>query len=266
MAPKHNVGIINSSLKGLIKPALCSQIYSLIFAPLNGYVIIKIQHRMKKISTNLVVVLLSIITATAQPAGMGKSDPEAKKILDAVSAKFKSFKAVQAKFTLKIENATGKLMGNKTGTVYMKGNKYRISVTGQEIFCDGNNVSTYDKSANEITITKIDPSANTITPQKIFTNFYDKDFLYKLNGDKKIASKTIQEIELTPIDKSKPFFKVLLFVDKAASTITSTKLFEKAGNKYTYSVANMNTTGAIGDAQFIFDAKKFPGAEVVDLR
>ncbi|UEG50072.1 outer membrane lipoprotein carrier protein LolA [Ferruginibacter lapsinanis] len=218
----------------------------------------------------LAVLLLSLFTVTsviAQPLkGMGKSDPEAKKILDAVSAKFKTFKAVQATFSLKIENAAGKVLGNKTGTVFMKGTKYRVNVTGQEIYCDGSNVSTLDKSANELTITKIDPSNNTLTPQKIFTNFYDKDFLYKLNGDKTLNGKVVQEIELTPIDKSKPFFKVLVYVDKATQTIVSTKVFEKAGNKFTYSVKNMNTKAVVADAQFVFDAKKNPGVEIIDLR
>lgn len=206
-------------------------------------------------------------TAFAQPKpGMGNSDAEAKKVLDAVSAKFKTYKSVSAKFSLSIENASGKVLGNKSGNIFMKGSKYRITVTGQDIFCDGSNVSTYDKSANEVTITKVDPTANTITPQKLFTNFYDKDFLYKLNGDKKVKGKTIQEIELTPIDKTKTFFKVLLFVDKASSTITGAKLFEKAGNRYTYAVSNLNGKANLTDAQFVFDAKKYPGAEVVDLR
>ena len=104
-----------------------------------------------------------------------------------------------------------------------------------------------------------------MTPQKIFTNFYDKDFLYKLN-DGGTAAKTIQEVELTPIDKSKPFFKVLLFIDKKSQTITSTKVYEKAGNIYTYAVAKMNTNALVNDSQFLFDAKKYPGVEVVDLR
>lgn len=221
---------------------------------------------MKKIFT--IVVLLSFIIpgVYAQPAGMGKSDPDAKKVLDAVSNKFKTFKAVQAKFTLKIENSEGKSIAVKSGTIYMKGSKYRISVTGQEIFCDGTNVSTYDKSTKELTITKLDPSANTITPQKLFTNFYDKDFLYKLNGEKTVAGKTTQEVELTPTDKTKPFFKVLLFIDKKSNTISSSKLFEKAGNKYTYSVGNMNTKAPINDSQFVFDIKQYPGTEIVDLR
>ncbi|MCW3093725.1 MAG: outer rane lipoprotein carrier protein LolA [Ferruginibacter sp.] len=221
---------------------------------------------MKNFTLSIVLLFVGMVAVNAQPKGMGKNDPDAKKLLDAVSAKFKTFKSVQSSFSLKIENSAGKTLGTKSGTVYMKGTKYRVSVTGQEIFCDGSNVSTYDKAANELTITKIDPTANSITPQKIFTNFYDKDFLYKLNDEVKSGGKLLQPIELTPIDKSKPFFKVLIFVDKKTQIISSTKVYEKAGNIYTYSVAKMNTSAPVNDSQFLFDAKKYPGVEVVDLR
>ena len=220
---------------------------------------------MKKAILALLISVFTIMSSNAQvPKGMGKSDADAKKILDQVSAKFKAYKSVQAQFVLKIENATGKSLGNKSGNVYMKGTKYRISASGQEIFSDGSNIWTYEKAANEVTINKIDPTANSITPQKLFTNFYDKDFLYKLNGIVKEGGKNLQEIELTPIDKSKPFFKVLVYVDK--STIYTTKVFEKTGNRYTYSINNMKTNGVITDDTFVFDAKKYPGVEVVDLR
>jgi len=210
--------------------------------------------------------MIGIMVVSAQPKGMGKNDPDAKKILDGVSAKFKTFKSAQAKFSLKIENSSGKTVGTKTGTLYMKDSKYHVTVTGQEIFCDGATVSTYDKSTNEVTITKLDPTANTLTPQKLFTNFYDNDFLYKLNSETQSGGKTIQEIELTPTDKTKPYFKVLVYVDKVAKTIVSTKVFEKSGDRYTYSVSSLNTKAVISDDQFTFDAKKYPGVEVVDLR
>ncbi len=217
---------------------------------------------MNKIITTVFLMVMGITSVVAQ-----KNDPAAKKILDAVSAKFKTFKAVQASFSLGIENAAGKNLGTKKGTVYMKGLKYRVSISnGQEIYCDGNAVSTFDKSTNEVNITKIDPSANSLTPQKIFTNFYDKDFLYRLNGEKSIGGKMLQELELTPTDKSKPFFKVLVYVDNATKTISSTKVFEKTGNRFVYGISNMNTTAAVSDALFVFDAKKFPGVEVIDLR
>ena len=218
---------------------------------------------MKKILSITPFLILLFSTLAAQPPkGMGSNDPEAKKILDGVSAKFKSFKTVRSKFSLKIENSANKVLGNINGTVYMKGTRYRISATNQEIFCDGSNVWTLDRAAKEVNITKLDPSNNTITPQKLFTSFYDKDFLYKLNGEKS----GIQEIELTPIDKTKTFFKVLVSVNKANKTISSIKVFEKAGNRNTYSVSAMNTTTDIADATFVFDIKKYPGVNVEDLR
>ncbi|MEI8059082.1 MAG: outer membrane lipoprotein carrier protein LolA, partial [Ferruginibacter sp.] len=146
----------------------------------------------KLLSVVLVMVLASGTVNAQAPKGIGQSDPDAKKILDGVSSKFKTFKSVTAKYSLKIENGAGKSMGADAGTVYMKGTKYRLIGKGKDTFCDGSTVWSFDKSSNEVTISKLDPANNTITPQKLFTNFYDKDFLYKLNGE----VKGIQEVEL----------------------------------------------------------------------
>ncbi len=194
------------------------------------------------------------------------NDPEAKKVLDAVSAKFKTFKTVKATFTYKVENNAGKVLSTKTGSIMMKGTKYRVSFSGQEIFCDGKTVWSYDKAANEVTVNTLDASGNGITPQKLFTNFYDNDFLYKMNGDKKVGAKTLQEIEMTPTDKSKPFHKVYVLVDKAAKTIYSTRVLENTGSRYVYTISTMNTTTPVADNQFVFDKTKYQGVEVVDLQ
>lgn len=205
-------------------------------------------------------------TVFCQNNSLGKNDPLAKKILDDVSAKFKTYKTVVANFTLSITDANAKVEGTKTGIIYMKGSKYRVNISGQEIYSDGNNIWTYDKSASEVQLTKFDPSSNTITPQKMFTNFYDKDFLYKLNAETKKGNKTIQEIELTPVDKTKTFFKVLVDIDKTSKNIASTKVFEKNGNRYIYTITSIKTGTNLPDSLFVFDAKKFPHVEVVDLR
>ncbi len=216
---------------------------------------------MKKIYLVVALLVSTIISATGQG-----SDPEAKKVLDAVSNKFKSFDAVQSNFTLQVEDSKGKVQGTKSGTVYMKGDKYRVTITGQEIFSNGKDVWTYDKGANEVTITSVDPSGTGITPQKLFTSFYDSDFLYKLNGEKKIGAKQLQEIELTPVDKSKAFHKVYLLIDKVAKTIYSTRILEKNGNKYIYIVNSLNGKAAIADNTFVFNKNNYPGVEEVDLR
>jgi outer membrane lipoprotein-sorting protein len=201
--------------------------------------------------------------AQAKPTA---NDPAAKKVLDAVSAKFKTFTSVQASFTYKVENAAGKVLSTKTGTILMKGTKYKLSFGGQEIFCNGTTVWNLDKSANEVTINTLDASSGMITPQKLFSNFYDKDFLYILNGEKKVGAKLMQEIQLTPVDKSKNFHTVYLLIDKVGKTMYSTKVLENAGNRYSYTVNTMKTNIPAADQLFIFDKSKFPGVTVEDLR
>lgn len=213
---------------------------------------------------------LYLLLALAGFGFVGKAqtsnDPVAKKILDDVSSKFRTFKTVKAGFTYNVENASGKVLSSQKGSILMKGTRYKVSFAGQEIFSDGKTVWNYDKGANEVTISNLDASAGTITPQKLFTNFYDNDFLYKLNGEKKVGTKTLQEIEMTPTDKSKAFHKVYVLIDKAAKTLYSTRVLEKGGNRYAYTVASMNTSTPLADNQFVFEKSKYPGVDVIDLR
>ncbi len=221
---------------------------------------------MKRIFTLFAFASVTLL-ATAQPGkNPTKSDPDAKKILDAVSTKFKTFASPQASFTYQVENAQGKALSTKRGTVVMKGNKFKVSMEGMEIFSDGRTVWNYDKSANEVTVNNLNEGGSGMTPQKIFTNFYDRDFFYKLNGTKTVAGKSIQEVELTPTDKTRPYHKVYVWVDKGANTIYSARFLEKSGGRYSYTVNSIKPRASVGDNEFVFNKSKYPGVEVVDLR
>ena len=221
---------------------------------------------MKRIFTLASLVSISLAVFAQKTTNPTQNDPEAKKLLDAVSTKFKTYASPQASFTYKVENTQGKALSTKKGTVIMKGNRFRVSMDGMEIFSDGKTVWNYDKSANEVTVNNVAEGGSGMTPQKIFTNFYDKDFYYKLNGTKKEAGKTLSEIELTPTDKTKPYHKVYVLIDKATNTIYSAKFLEKSGGRYSYTVNTLKATSTVADADFAFNKTKYPGVEVVDLR
>lgn len=193
------------------------------------------------------------------------ADPSAKQILDKASAKIKSYKSLQVQFSYQLLDAQGVSQGIKKGVASMKGVKYVVQLAGQEIYCDGKTIWTYDKSSNEVTITKVDPSSTTISPQKLFTNFYDKDFLYKVNGEQKAGGKTLVEIEMTPVDKSQNFHKVYLYVDKKTDIVSPIKVLDKNGNRYVYTVISLNGNAGLTDASFLFDKTKHPGVEEVNL-
>ncbi|MFI5123960.1 MAG: outer membrane lipoprotein carrier protein LolA [Chitinophagales bacterium] len=220
-----------------------------------------------KILLSVLAGIIVSVSCAGQSNSLGQSDPGAKRILDKASAKIKSFKAIQANFTLEIQDGQGSSQGIKKGMILMKGNKYKVNLTGQEIYNDGKTNWTFDKASNEVTITKPDPSSNSLaSPQTLLTNFYDKNFLYKMNGEQKLAGKTVQEIEMTPIDKTRNFHKIYLYVDKKSNMVASFKILDKNGNRYIYTLNNLNGKASISDASFVFDKSKYPGVEEVDLR
>lgn len=193
-------------------------------------------------------------------------DPKAKAILDQVSAKFKTYQTVTANFGYQIANAAGKVLSTKSGNVQMKGDKYVINLGNNKIISDGTTIWNYDPSSKEVTVSSATASEGTITPQKLFTDFYNKDFMYVMDKDGKVAGKDVNKIIMQPIDKNKPFARVYVAVDKATKNIISTTVVEKSGNRYVYNVSNFKTNAAIADANFTFDKTKYPGVEVVDLR
>lgn len=195
-----------------------------------------------------------------------QKDPKAKVILDAVSAKFKSYSSVLAKFSYSVQNASGKLLSQKNGVLNMKGDKYNITFGQNKIISDGKTVWNYDPTTKEVTVNNANNSEKTITPQKLFTNFYDKDFMYVLGGIKNYKGKKVQEVLLQPIDAKKPFSRVYLWIDNVAKNIVSTTVVEKSGNRYVYSVSSLQPNVSMQDAQFTFNQNSYPGVEVVDLR
>jgi chaperone LolA len=207
--------------------------------------------------------LLFAICALATVSASAQNDPAAKAILDKVSAKFKTLSTVQASYNLNVTNRAGKNAGKKNGSIMLKGQKYKITDKSMEITSDGRKVWKFEPAANEVTVSNVDNNAGGITPQKLFTNFYDKDFTYKLKGTTKLGNKTVSEIELTPVDKTKNFQKVLVYVDQTQQMIVSSKIFENSGNVYDYSISNLKTNAPLADNLFTFDKSKHAGVDEI---
>ncbi len=218
---------------------------------------------MKKLTTLLLiatVTLLSVNTFAQAP-----DTKTATTILSGVSTKYKGFTAVKATFTMKTEGSTNKVTDTQIGTVYVKGNKYKLELANQEITCDNVKIWTFLKDANEVQVNNYEPDPDAITPTQIFT-IYEKNFLCGYVEEQTLNGKIYQIIEMTPNDKTKPYFKVRLMIDKVDKTIYSAKVFDKNGSRYTYEITKFTPNPVLVDTYFSFNAKDHPGVEVVDLR
>jgi outer membrane lipoprotein-sorting protein len=172
---------------------------------------------------------------------------------------------MKADFSYTLENPTAKIKETQVGTLLLSGAKYRLGISGQEVISDGKTIWTYMKEAKEVQINEVDPTDDGIKPSEIFT-MYEKGFIYKFVDEKSVAGKVQQNLELTPTDKTKTFFKIKLTIDKSSKQIVKSVIFEKTGNRYTYAIKSFTPNFAVNASTFTFDAKKYPGVEVVDLR
>lgn len=216
---------------------------------------------MNKIIFVCALASISII----QPA-MAQNDPKAKAVLEGVTKKVNSLKSLKANFSINLTGKGGKVNDTKKGTITLKGQKYHVTLGGQEIFCDNKTVWTYTKDAKEVQVNNYNPSEQTMSPAKLLTNFYDKEYKYSYAGEKKDKGKTYDMIELMPIDNSKKYSKIELMVDKSTTMIAGGNILEKNGNKIQYSVTNIVANPAVSEAEFIWDPKTHAGVETVDLR
>ena len=186
---------------------------------------------MKKLLIGALIIIESGVTAFAQ------SEVKAKEILAEVSKKYRTYDVIKTEFSYTLENPQAKIKETQSGTLFVKSkvNKYKVILKGQELISDGKNQWTYLKADKEVQLSEVDNSSDALNPAKIFT-IYEKGFKSVYTNDSKLNGKTLHNIDLTPLDGKRSFFKVKLQIEKLSKQITNAVIFDKNGNKYTYTI------------------------------
>ncbi|MGB3949334.1 MAG: outer membrane lipoprotein carrier protein LolA [Bacteroidia bacterium] len=206
--------------------------------------------------------LIALLTLGYFTTVIAQNDPKAKKILDELSVKTKSYTSIKAEFSKTLEKKD-KSKETQDAKIETKGAKYKLTITGHEIYSDGKTVWDYGKDANEVIIKEADAEGDeTISPTNIFT-MYEKGYKYKFDSE---DDKT-QTISLFPENPDKQkFHTIKLNIDKVKKQITSVKMLMKDGTSQTFTVKSFVANSEIPDANFTFNTKSHPGVSVEDLR
>jgi outer membrane lipoprotein-sorting protein len=197
-----------------------------------------------------------------------QQDAKAKEILDQTSQKTRSYKTIAAEFTFALQNKQMNTNDENKGAIKIKGEKYVVEIPGSglKIFSDGKTNWTYMKTGNQVTISPIDEnSSELMDPSSVFT-IYEKGFKSKYIDEKSVDGKLVYQIELYPDKKDMEVSKVTIDINKTNYMIQNAVLYGTDGNTYTVKVLKLEPNKEIPDSDFIFDAKKYPGVEVIDLR
>lgn len=216
---------------------------------------------------NKLTLLLCSLFLTTFLTAQESGDASAKALLEKARKKYESYKSIEADFTLTIEPAEGKKEIQK-GKMWQLGEKYRILLELQEIICDGKSSWLYLKRNNEVQINDAGTkgSANAFSPKAMLALYRSGNFIYYMGGSGTEAGKSVQFIEIKPVDRKMEYAKFRVAVQKSTNQIVSMKTFNKDGSRITLSINKLNTTKKIEAAKFVFDASKYKGAHIEDLR
>jgi len=204
---------------------------------------------------------LLILAATLSFSNVqAQKDPQAKALLDQMGAKVKQAKGILVNIQLISKNNTGKALGTKIINLKMKGDKYLLQQGAMEIVCDGATIYNFD-GVSSISKSTVAESDQTLSPQKLLSGNYDKDFNFKLLSQDGAKA----TIELSPIDKRKNFQKVTLVLDKAKSALSSAVILDKSNNITDVKVVSINYAASLQDKLFQFNRAKYPkNVEIFD--
>ena len=199
-----------------------------------------------------------------------QKDPEAKKILDRLSAQSQDDYPIQVSFDYIYEDLMEKQSSTQSGTLIIEGKKFKLSIGESFVYCDGTTLWNHLSSANEVYVSDALEGGSTdeffiSDPTELFT-FYQEGFKYRLTGEVQHTEQTFYEIDIFPEDLNKNSHTIKLLVDKKDLRIYSVEAYGKQGANHTVILTNYLRKIATDAETFVFDPAGHPGIEVVDTR
>lgn len=202
---------------------------------------------MKRVFLMLISVMLIGLTTDAQNA------TKARQILDKTAAKVNNPSGAKANFKMVSGNTT------TSGTIIIKGNKFRATTPQATLWYDGTTQWTYMKNTDEVNI------SNPTDAQQARMNPYKFITLYQ-NGYT-LSMKTVgsaYEVHLKAKNAFKSIREMYITINAATSLPSMVKMLQN-GKWYTITISNFSAS-AQSDATFTFNPREYPDAEVIDLR
>lgn len=213
---------------------------------------------MKKIALLSLSLLLSL--------GMfSQQDPQAKKLLNEVSAKVKSYQNMYIDFDYILQNTAENIEQKTRGEVSLQEEKYRLNLMGAIRLFDGEKLYTIIPEDEEITISAYNAADDKdITPSKMLT-FYEKGYNYKWDIVQNVKGRKIQYIKLSPIDSNAEIKDILLGIDQQTKHIYKLIQTQDNGTRITIKVNSFKTNQPLSPNLFNFDKSKYQGYYINEL-
>ena len=217
---------------------------------------------------SLTILCLPLIAQDKLYTSAADSDPEAKAILDELHARFENYNAVEASFLLEIK-IPEELPIEQRGKVIRSGEKYFMDTKQYAAICNGEAIWLVLKDNQEVQINEMPEETedtNILSPDAMFNFYRSEDFVYILANQLMVDNQPAVQIEFKPLDRDSDYAKLRLSVHKKTHDPIQIEAFSKDGSSYTLKILSIVPNKSYGSEVFAFNADKYPGFHIEDLR
>ena len=191
-----------------------------------------------------------------------QNNPQAEKILADLLAAAKT-NAIKTSFKLTMREKNDSQPQSTSGTFTLKGNKFVLEMDAMKSWFDGKTQWSYVPQNNEVSITEpTEKELSETNPMAILSSFKSKCII---RFSTKVKSEQNYCIEMTPKIKN-DISNIEVQVNKSTGNLFSIRLTNKNGNTSLLTLSNFQKGINVTDNIFIFNASKYKGITVNDLR
>ncbi len=211
---------------------------------------------------------LLILVSFLSVQSFGQSvDPAAKKILERLKADYESHSSMEIDFDLVLDLPESPTE-TQSGKIVQSGEFYKVHLADQAIYCDGTGIYVHLIDNNEVQINDIDDGDDSemMSPKDLLRVYESEAFEYAITGEAKEGGKVVKYIEFKPTDADSEYAKLKMTVLSKKPELKSMTIFGKDGSRYTIQVKSILFDKKYEKSIFEFDASKYPGIRVEDLR
>jgi len=172
-------------------------------------------------------------------------------------------RGISAKFIIKSFEGENLISQNISGDIVMKGNQLYFDTEELSLWFNGTTQWVYFKNTREVNITT--PTADELaqTSPMVAISGYSSKFTLRLINKTDVHYHTV---EMTPKSKQENFERLIVKFHKKDNMLKSVKLQDETPTIHEFIVTNYRQDASIHGKMFIFDASKFEGAILNDLR
>jgi len=207
--------------------------------------------------------LSSLFLIITSLTSIAQNDTEAIKILDKFSALALGAPSVSMKFTMETIDQVEGTNTSSTGSIILSKDRYRLDMTDNIIWFNGETSWSYLPAEKEVTVAKPDKKDNSFMsrPSAVFS-VYKKGYKVRLLEEKSSS----YLIDLYPEDINSDHIRIRLNIGKPSLDLKSLEYKYKNGVTAILTVKEYDLKQQPDDSEFTFSPDKYKGVEIIDMR